>query len=117
MNPVVVIPTYWDRVVRPGALGERGVYDYTTPIDKPLPELENCLSSLERVSGVLRVIVLVVAPKSCEESARARVSSICRAHADLNPLIVGSQEAAHVERAVGRMAHHRAGPRRGGVSR
>ena len=106
MNPVIVIPSCWDRSTRPGALGERGVYDYTTPIDKPLPELENCLSSLERVSGVLRVIVLVVAPKSCEESARARVSSICRAHADLNPLIVGAQEAAHVERAVGRLAHH-----------
>ena len=82
------------------------MYDYTTPIDKPLPELETCLSSLESVSGVLRVIVLVVAPQECEEAARARVSSICRAHADLNPLVIGSGEAAHVERAVGRTAHH-----------
>ena len=106
MNPVIVIPSYWDRSARPGALGERGVYDYTTPIDKPLPELETCLSSLERVSGVLRVIVLVVSPKSCRESARARVNSICRAHADLNPLVIGEQEAAHVEHAVGRVAHH-----------
>lgn len=106
MNPVIVIPSYWDRSARPGALGERGVYDYTTPIDKPLPELETCLSSLESVSGVLRVIVLVVAPQECEEAARARVSSICRAHADLNPLVIGSGEAAHVERAVGRTAHH-----------
>lgn len=109
MNPVIVIPSYWDRSARPGPLGERGVYDYTTPIDKPLPELEVCLSSLERVSGVLRVIVLVVAPQSCEEAARARVDSICRAHADLNPLVIGAQEASHVERAVGRMAHHVAG--------
>ena len=106
MNPVIVIPSYWDRSARPGALGERGVYDYTTPIDKPLPELETCLSSLERVSGVLRVIVLVVSPKNCRESARARVNSICRAHADLNPLVIGEQEAAHVEHAVGRVAHH-----------
>ena len=106
MNPVIVIPSYWDRSARPGALGERGVYDYTTPIDKPLPELETCLSSLERVSGVLRVIVLVVSPKSCRESARARVNNICRAHADLNPLVIGEQEAAHVEHAVGRVAHH-----------
>ncbi len=106
MNPVIVIPSYWDRSARPGPLGERGVYDYTTPIDKPLPDLEVCLSSLERVSGVLRVIVLVVAPQDCEEAARARVNSICRAHADLNPLVIGAQEATHVERAVGRMAHH-----------
>ena len=50
MNPVIVIPSCWDRSARPGALGERGVYDYTTPIDKPLPELEVCLSSLEGAS-------------------------------------------------------------------
>ena len=106
MNPVIVIPSFWARDVRPGALGQRGVYDYATPIDKPLPELEVCLSSLEQVSGVLRVIVLVVAPQDCEESARARVTSICRAHAGLNPLVVGSREASHIERAVGRMAHH-----------
>ena len=109
MNPVIVIPSYWDRGARPGPLGERCVYDYTTPIDKPLPELEVCLSSLEHVSGVLRVIVLVVAPQDCEEAARARVNSICRAHADLNPLVIGAREASHVERAVSRMAHHVAG--------
>lgn len=109
MNPVVVIPSYWAQGATPGALGERGVYDYTTAIDRPLPELETCLSSLEQVRGVLRVIVLVVSPPGFEESARARVNSICRAHADLNPLIIGAQEAAHVERAVARMAHHVAG--------
>ena len=53
--------------------------------------------------GIIRVIVLVVAPTSCEESARARVNSICRAHEDLNPLVIGQQEAAHVTSAVGRM--------------
>lgn len=109
MSPVIIIPSYWAEGDQPGALGERGVYDYTTPIDKPLPELENCLSSLEQVRGVLRVVVLVVAPESCAESARARVNSICRAHATLNPLVIGAQEAAHVEKAVARLAHHVAG--------
>lgn len=109
MNPVVVIPSYWGQGEQPGLLGERGVYDYTTRIDKPLPELETCLSSLEQVRGVLRVVVLVVAPQSCAEAARARVNSICRAHAGLNPLVIGQQEAAHVEKAVARMAHHVAG--------
>ena len=109
MNPVIVIPSYWAEGDQPGALGERGVYDYTTPIDKPLPELELCLSSLEQVRGVLRVVVLVVSPKRCAESARARVESICRAHPQLNPLVIGRQEAAHVKRAVERTAHHVAG--------
>ena len=106
MNPVIVIPSYWAEGAQPGALGERGVYDYTTPIDKPLPELELCLSSLDQVRGVIRVIVLVVSPITCEDSARARVESICRAHPALNPLVIGAREAAHVERAVARMAHH-----------
>ena len=109
MNPAIVIPTFWDQGSQPGALGERGVYDYNTPIDKPLPELELCLSSLEQVRGVIRVIVRVVAPPECAEAARARVTSICRAHANLNPLIVGEQEAAHIERVVARVAHHVAG--------
>ena len=109
MNPAIVIPTFWDQGSQPGALGERGVYDYNTPIDKPLPELELCLSSLDKVRGVIRVIVLVVAPPECAEAARARVTSICRAHANLNPLIVGESEAAHVERVVARTAHHVAG--------
>lgn len=105
MNPAIVIPSFWGRGTAAG-LGERGAYDYTTPIDKPLPELENCLTSLEQVSGVLRVIVLVVAPQDCEESARARVDSICRAHANLNPLVIGAPEAKLVKRAVSRTAHH-----------
>ena len=103
MNPVVVIPSYWTEGAQPDGLGKPGVYDYATPIGKPLPELELCLSSLEQVRGIIRVIVLVVAPTSCEESARARVNSICRAHEDLNPLVIGQQEAAHVTSAVERM--------------
>ena len=106
MNPAIVIPSYWAEGDQPGALGERGVYDYTTPIDKPLPELESCLTSLDGVRGVIRVIVLVVAPPECEESARARVESICRAHPLLSTLVIGAREASHIERAVGRMAHH-----------
>ena len=103
MNPVVVIPSYWTEGPQPDGLGEPGVYDYATPISKPLPELETCLASLERVRGVIRVIVLVVAPPACADSARARVNSICRAHQDLNLIVIGEQEAGHITRAVGRM--------------
>ena len=106
MNPVVVIPSYWDRSGRPGRLGERGAYDYATPVDSPSPELGACLASLERVSGILRVVVLVVAPQDCAAEARERVDAICREHPGLNPLVVGEREAAHVAHAVARMAHH-----------
>lgn len=109
MNPIIVIPSYWAEGNQPGELGERGVYDYTTPIDKPLPELESCLASLEQVRGVLRVAVLVVAPKSCREAARARVNSICRSHPDLSPLVVGPEEGERIMSAVGRVVPSAAG--------
>ncbi len=103
MNPLIVIPSYWTEGEQPGCadeLGERGAYDYATPINKPLPELETCLSSLEQVRGVLRVAVLVVAPKECYDAARARVNSVCRAHPNLNPLVVGREEGERIIAAV-----------------
>ena len=106
VNPAIVIPTYWTEGEQPGDLGERGAYDYATPIDKPMPELESCLASLEQVRGVLRTIVLVVAPPSCSEGARARVNGICRMHPNLNPLVVGEPEAAVIERAVASVSPH-----------
>ena len=100
MNPVIVIPSYWASADEPGELGELGTYDHATPYDKPLPELETCLDSLEQVRGVVRVVVLVVAPLAGEAAARARVMNICRRHPTLNPLVIGSPEAALINDAV-----------------
>ena len=107
MNPLIVIPSYWTEGDQPGLadeLGERGAYDYATPIDKPLPELETCLSSLEQVRGVIRVAVLVVADEACYDAARARVNSICRSHPNLNPLVVGREEGKRIVDAVSKVA-------------
>ena len=100
VNPVIVIPSYWAADGRPREIGAVGVYDHTTPTDKPLPELETCLESLEQVRGITRVIVLLVSAPGSERAARARVGSICRAHPNLNPLIVGSREAAVIAEVV-----------------
>ena len=100
MNPVIVIPSYWAENDEPAEIGEVGTYDHATPITKPVPELETCLSSLDQVRGVLRVVVLLVAPPGCQESARARVNGICAAHARLNPLIIGDAEAKIIENAI-----------------
>ena len=104
MNPAIVIPSYWAETNRFGEFGERGAYDYATPLTKPLPELEVCLASLEHVRGVLRVIVLVVSPPECADAARARVTTICRNHPRLNPVVVGELEAGYVSQAVSRLA-------------
>ncbi|RRF88845.1 MAG: hypothetical protein DUD33_09740 [Coriobacteriaceae bacterium] len=100
MNPVIVIPSYWAESDAPTRIGEVGVYDHATPITKPVPELATCLDSLEGVRGVLRVIVLLVCDQSCEKSARARVEGICRQHPRLNPLVIGSPEAALIRGAI-----------------
>ncbi|MBR3327368.1 MAG: glycosyltransferase [Atopobiaceae bacterium] len=100
MNPVIVIPTYWAEDDSASPIGEVGTYDHATPIAKPLPELETCLDSLEQVRGVLRVVVLLVAPPSCVESARARVNGICSMHPRLNPLIIGNREAKAIKNAI-----------------
>ena len=100
MNPVIVIPTYWAENDEPSEIGEVGTYDHATPIAKPVPELETCLESLEQVRGVLRVVVLLVAPPSCADSARARVNGICSQHPNLNPLIIGNREAQVIENAI-----------------
>ncbi len=88
MNPAIVIPSYWAQDP-----SQPGVYDHATAIDEPLPELARCLDSLDDVRGVIRVIVLLVAPPEAEASARARVRAIVRDHPDLNPLVIGSREA------------------------
>ncbi|MGI6754533.1 MAG: glycosyltransferase family 2 protein [Atopobiaceae bacterium] len=99
VNPVIVIPTYWTtKEDEDNTLV--GAYDHATPIAKPVPELETCLESLEQVRGVLRVVILLVAPSSCVDAARARVNAICRAHPNLNPLIVGPREAGYITSAV-----------------
>jgi len=104
VNPVIVIPSYWSKTDDLVAVGDVGIYDHSTPISKPLPELETCLQSLEQVRGVLRVIVLVVAPPAFAESARARVDGICRTHPSLNPLVIGRREAQEVIRVVAKVA-------------
>ena len=104
MNPAIVIPSYWARDDLPTDIGELGTYDHVTPVDKPLPELEMCLASLDTVRGVLRTIVLLVAPPDCEASARARVEGICRMHPSLNPMIVGQEEARLVRRVINSVA-------------
>lgn len=100
MNPVVVIPSYWTSEAGPVEIGRIGNYDHACEITKPMPELELCLESLEFVRGVLRVIILLVAPKDDEEAARARIESICREHASLNCMIIGTPEARVIQQEI-----------------
>ena len=100
MNPVIIIPSYWDETDENKSDNIIATYDHVTPISKDLPELETCLSSLDTVRGVMRVVVLLVAPLDCEQRARERVDEICKKHARLNPLVIGSDEARLIQDAI-----------------
>ena len=115
MNPVIVIPTYWTEASTPTstpasstassstAAATVASYDHATPINQRRPELEACLSSLDYVRGVMRVVVLVVAPPSCAKQARERVWSICARHAVLNPLVIAAPEAQLISRSIAQL--------------
>ena len=100
MNPLIVIPSYWAADPRNAEPGAPDAYDHATPLNKSLPELETCLDSLDRVRGVTRVCVLLVAPPAHEKQARQRVEKICAKHAGLSPVIVGRREAHAITSAI-----------------
>ena len=93
MNPAIVIPTYWSTSDRLGNPGGTYCYDHATPIDKPNPELDACLASLEQVAGLTHVILLVVAPPVIEERAVHRVHDIAAAYSLPDVVIVDSFKA------------------------
>ncbi len=101
MNPVIVIPTYWDdNKSNSQDLTTLKSYDHATHIDALNPELETCLSSLDEVNGVMRVVVLLVCPREVEAQAKARVVEICKKHSQLNILVISQDEARIIQDRV-----------------
>ncbi len=98
MNPVIIIPTYWDdNQLNTQDLTTLKSYDHTIHIDSSDPELETCLASLDGVNGVMRVIVLLVCPPEIQKRAKKRVLEICKQHADLNILLITQDEARVIQ--------------------
>ena len=104
MNPVILIPSYW--AADPTKVG---TYDHATAVNEPQPELARCLDSLDEVRGVMRTVVLLVAPPEDEVAARARVNAIVRDHPGLKPLVVGSREARLITSMIQKLAPGMAG--------
>lgn len=109
MNPVVVIPSYWTDAEQSGAIADVGTYDHATPLDKEVPELETCLSSLDKVRGIMRVVILLVAPPRCEKAARRRVVTACSHHPHLDTVVIGVAEASVVSQAIASIAPNMGG--------
>ncbi len=100
MSPCVVIPTFWVR--RRGRYTDRliNVYDHPTPVDSD-GTLPDCLSSLENVRGLGRVVVIVAAAdSSAEHEAEDRVKRILDDFPGIDALVFGPAELGSLHRRL-----------------
>ena len=102
MNPAIVIPTYWSG--SDADMHAPGAYDHSTPIDAASPDLERCLSSLEQVRDLCRIMVLVVSPQTQTRAAGERVGAIADAHPSMDIRIVTNEHAARIAERVAQIA-------------
>lgn len=102
VNAAIVIPTYWAGNKRnPHA---PGTYDHTTELSAAAPELDRCLTSLEKLPDIPPIILLVVCPVSATVEVARRVRSIVEAHPALPISLVTNVEAARIVDKVGELA-------------
>lgn len=100
MAPCVVIPTFWTR--RRARLGKRllDVYDHPTLIDGE-STLPDCLRSLEKLSGLDRVVVISAATdESIEHQAEDRVREIVADFPQIDALVIGAAELGSLHRRL-----------------
>ena len=94
MNPVIVIPTYWEQ--NQAGMLVPGQYDHATNISDQNPDLDRCLQSLEQVHGIIRIAVLVVCPLAQTEAVRLRVNQIVGKHPTLPVTIITNKEVSAI---------------------
>ena len=103
MYPTVVIPTFWTRRRTRGGRGgrrERFSYDHPTPLGEP-GTLPDCLRSLDGVTGLGRVVVIVaVTDDSIAHAAEDQVREILDEFPGLDAWVFGSAEAGSLHRRM-----------------
>lgn len=102
MNPTIVIPSYWAQ--DDASLNAPGAYDHASAPTADRAELDRCLSSLEQVRGLPRVIMLLVCPLGAEPAIEARVRAILAAHPAIRSTLVCEREAAAIVERVSELA-------------
>lgn len=107
MNATVVIPTYWRG--DDTQANAPGTYDHSTSLNAANPELDRCLTSLEQVRDIPRIILLVVCPVSATADVSHRVHEIVNAHPTLKVTIVTNTQASRVADRVAQIAPKRLG--------
>ena len=102
VRAAIVIPTYWADIAKDQQAP--GAYDHSTPLAASAPELDRCLTSLEQVRDVERIILLVVCPLSATVEVTRRVHAIIDHHPSLPITMVSTVEAARIADAVAEVA-------------
>ena len=102
MNATVVIPTYW--AGDDTQANAPGTYDHSTSLNAANPELDRCLTSLEQVRDIPRIILLVVCPVSATADVSHRVHEIVNAHPTLKVTVVTNTQASRVADRVAQIA-------------
>lgn len=100
MNPAIIIPTYISTSRRRNEVkGIVANYDHATDIHEQ-GELDRCLASLEGVSDIGLIVVLVAADRNIENEAVEKVRSTVLAHPSLNVIVIGAAELAIVRQRL-----------------
>lgn len=105
MNPVVIIPTYIS--TKRSHTTSKGVisnYDHTTDINE-VGQLSNCLKSLECVSHLGLVIILVASQGDIEQEAVDKVRAIADACPEISTMVVGNSEVEMLKKRLEQLGH------------
>ena len=100
MHPTVIIPTFWTRRRTRGGTRSRIHFDHPTPIDEA-GTLPDCLRSLEMVSGLDKVAVIVATTDpGIEHAAEDRVREMLDDFPGIDSLVFGSAEIGSLHRRM-----------------
>lgn len=100
VESIVIVPTFWTRRRGRGLERSRVRYDHPTPLDSD-GTLVECLRSLETVTGLGRVVLLVATTdESIEHAAEDRVREILDDFPGIDSLVFGSAEMGSLHRRM-----------------
>ena len=92
MNPLIVIPTYWQKRHARGEVNTSRRYDHASNIGTA-GTLHRCLKSLNNVNGVGRIVLLVAGEEGAERAAVPWVRTITADFPGLRIVTVGPDDS------------------------
>lgn len=103
MNPVIIIPTYVaGRRGNTGGANIAAIYDHMTPLAQP-GELPRCLDSLQRLSNVGQILILVASDPGIEMKAYEKIVKTAESYPDLEITVVGAPQLVVVRERLAQL--------------